>query len=343
MTRWVLHVELDEFIAAVEVLRHPELADKPVVVGGDGDPTKRGVVSTANYVARRFGVGSAMPLRTAYKRVPEAVFLPVDAPAYLEASRGVMDVLRSFPAVVQVLGWDEAFMGVTADDPEALAYEVQARVLEGTKLWCSIGVGDSRHRAKLASGFAKPRGVFVLTAANWDEVMGPQPVTALWGIGVKTGRKLEALGIRRVEQLAAADDAVMAAEFGPNTGPWIRQLGTGEDDAEVSDALHVARGHGRERTFQEDLTDPEEIRREVSRLAHALMEDVRAEGRPVIRVTVKVRFVPFFTRQHAVKLAEPTEDEAAIEEGAQRALAKFEVDRPVRLLGVRGEFAEPSN
>src|SRR5205823_3943796 len=116
--------------AAVEVLRHPGLADKPVIVGGDGDPTKRGVVSTANYVARRFGVGSAMPLRTAFKRVPEAVFLPVDAPAYLEASRGVMEVLRSFPAVVQVLGWDEAFMGVTADDPEALAHEVQARVLE---------------------------------------------------------------------------------------------------------------------------------------------------------------------------------------------------------------------
>jgi DNA polymerase-4 len=182
--------------------------------------------------------------------------------------------------------------------------------------------------------------VFVLTAANWDEVRGPQPVTALWGIGVKTGRKLEALGIRRVEQLAAADEAMMAAEFGPNTGPWIRQLGTGEDDAEVSDAPHVARGHGRERTFQEDLTDPEEIRREVSRLAHELMEDVRAEGRQVIRVTVKVRFVPFFTRQHALKLEEPTEDEEAIEEGAQRALAKFELDRPVRLLGVRGEFVD---
>ncbi len=335
---WVLHVDLDQFLAAVEILRRPELRGLPVVVGGDGDPTKRGVVSTANYVARRFGVGSAMPLRTAYKRIPEAVFLPADAPAYLEASSAVMDVLRSFPAVVQVLGWDEAFMGVTADDPEALAYEVQARVLERTKLWCSIGVGDSKHRAKLASGFAKPRGVFVLTAANWDEVMGPQPVTALWGIGPKTSRKLETLGIRRVEQLAAADEAMMAAEFGPNTGPWIRQLGTGEDDGEVSDTPHVARGHGRERTFQEDLTDPEQIRREVSRLARELMEDVQAEGRPVIRVTVKVRFVPFFTRQHALKLAEPTEDEAAIEAGAQRALVKFELDRPVRLLGVRAEF-----
>src|SRR2546425_11187137 len=115
--RWIFHVDLDEFIAAVEILRRPELEGKPVVVGGDGDPTKRGVVSTANYVARRFGVGSAMPLRTAFKRVPEAVFLPVDAPAYLEASRGVMEALRSFPAVGQVLGWAEAFMGVTANAP----------------------------------------------------------------------------------------------------------------------------------------------------------------------------------------------------------------------------------
>src|SRR6187397_2258333 len=136
--RWVLHVDLDEFIAAVEVLRRPELADKPVVVGGDGDPTKRGVVSTANYVARRFGVGSAMPLRTAYKRVPDAVFLPVDEAAYLEASGRVMGVLRSFEdVVVQVLGWDEAFVGVSSADAQGLARSVQERVLERTQLWCS--------------------------------------------------------------------------------------------------------------------------------------------------------------------------------------------------------------
>jgi DNA polymerase-4 len=336
----VLHVDLDEFIAAVEVLRRPELADKPVVVGGDGDPTKRGVVSTANYVARRFGVGSAMPLRTAYKRVPEAVFLPVDEAAYLEASGRVMDVLRSFDGVVvQVLGWDEAFMGVTAPDPEALAQSVQARVLERTQLWCSIGVGDTRLRAKLASGFAKPRGVFMLTRENWSFVMDAQPVDALWGIGTKTAQKLHLLGIRMVEQLASADEELLAEAFGPRTGPWLRELATGEGSAEVSDAPHVARGHGRERTFQQDLTDPEEIRREVSRLAHELMEDIRAEGRPVVRVVVKVRFAPFFTKQHGVKLAEPTRDEAAIETGAAEALERFQLDRAVRLLGVRGEFA----
>jgi DNA polymerase IV len=327
--RRILHVDLDEFIAAVEVLRHPELASRPVVVGGDGDPTKRGVVSTANYVGREYGIRSGMPLRTALKRCPEAVFLPVDSEAYLEASREVMTVLRSFEtAVVQVLGWDEAFMGVNTSEPERLAREVQARILERTRLWSSIGVGDSRLRAKLASGFAKPRGVFTLTQENWFGLMGGMPTQALWGIGTKTSRKLAMLGLRTVDQLASADDATMADAFGPRTGPWLRQLATGEDDGEISDEPYVARGHGHERTFQQDLTDSETIRRELSRLVHELMKDLRRDGRPVMRVTVKVRFAPFFTQQHAMKLAEPATDEAAIERGAHEGARSIRARPP---------------
>jgi DNA polymerase-4 len=343
VTSWVLHVDLDEFIAAVEVLRRPELAERPVVVGGDGDPTKRGVVSTANYVARRFGIHSAMPLRTAYKRCPEAVFLPVDAEAYLAASSEVMDTLRSFPAVVQTMGWDQAFMGLGSDDAGAFARDVQREVLERTRLWCSVGVGDTKIRAKLASGFAKPRGVFVLTAATWFEVMGPQPTDALWGVGAKTARKLADIGIRTVEQLASTDDERLAAVFGPNTGPWLRRLGTGEDGSLVTDEPHVARGHGRERTFQRDLSEPEVIRAEVARLATEVMSDVSREGRPVVRVVVKVRFAPFFTSSHGVGLGGPTSDAAAIATGAREALDRFDLDRPVRLLGVRVEFERTVN
>src|SRR5437867_12955628 len=162
-------MDLDQFIAAVEMLRRPEIRDKPVVVGGDGDPTKRGVVSTANYQARRFGIRSAMPLRSAFKRAPEAVFLPVDADAYLEASRGVMDTLRTFPAVVEVAGWDEAFMQVETDDPEGLAREVQKAALDRTELWCSSGVGDNKLRAKIATGLAKPAGGVPLPRADGAE------------------------------------------------------------------------------------------------------------------------------------------------------------------------------
>jgi DNA polymerase-4 len=335
----ILHVDLDEFIAAVEVLRRPELRGRPVVVGGDGDPTKRGVVSTANYEARRFGVGSAMPLRTAYKRCPEAVFLPVDAPAYEEASKRVMAALRSFPAVVEVAGWDEALMAISAEEPERYARQVQAAVLERTELWCSIGVGDSKIRAKLASGFAKPRGVYRLTRENWDEVMGSLPTDALWGIGSKTARKLVDLGIRTVSQLSAADEAWLSSAFGPKTGPWLRRLATGESGSEVSAEPWVRRGVGRERTFQQDLEDPQEIRRELIRLTRELMDDLERDGRPVRRLVVKVRFAPFITKQRSRKLEDPTLDAATIEAGALAALDRFELDRTVRLLGVRGEFA----
>jgi DNA polymerase-4 len=311
-----------------------------VIVGGDGDPTKRGVVSTASYEAREFGVRSGMPLRTAHKRCPDGVFLAVDAGHYLEASGRVIQVLRTFPGVVQVLGWDEAFMAVETDDPEGHAREVQRAVLEGSDLWCSIGVGDSRHRAKLASAFAKPRGVFRLTREEWPTVMGPRPVEALWGIGSKTAAKLGELGIQTVDQLAAAEDDMLATRFGPHTGPWIRSLGTGEDDGEVTAEPYVRRGQSHERTFQRDLTDRDEIRRETERIARELFADL-PEDRPVMRVTVKLRTSSFFTSTHGRKLPAPTRDGAEVVDAALEALGRFELDRPVRLLGVRAEFTDP--
>ena len=144
VTRWVLHVDLDQFIAAVEALRHPELRGRPVVVGGDGDPTKRGVVSTASYEAREHGVHSGLPLRTAARRLPDAVFLPVDRAAYEEVSETVMAVLRSTGAVVEVLGWDEAFLGVEVEDPEAFARSLAARVRLATELDCTVGIGENK-------------------------------------------------------------------------------------------------------------------------------------------------------------------------------------------------------
>jgi DNA polymerase IV len=340
VTRWILHVDMDEFIAAVEVLRHPELRGKPVIVGGDGDPTKRGVVSTASYEAREHGVRSAMPLRTALQRCPDGVFLAVDADHYLEASERVMETLHSFPAVVQTLGWDEAFMGVETDEPEPFARDVQRAVLDRTGLWCSIGIGDSRHRAKLASAFAKRRGVFRLTSAEWQDVMGSRPVNALWGIGRKTADKLNELGIRTVDELASADDAVLAARFGPNTGPWIRGLGTGEDDGTVSAEPYVRKGQSHERTFQRDLTDPDDIRDQAERITRELVSEL-PEGRDVVRITVKLRTSSFFTSTHGRKLAEPTTDVARITEAVLGALALFDLDRPVRLLGVRAELSDP--
>jgi nucleotidyltransferase/DNA polymerase involved in DNA repair len=338
---FVFHVDLDQFLAAVEVLRRPELRGRPIIVGGDGDPTKRGVVSTASYEARAFGVGSGMPLRTALKRCPDAVFLPVDAPTYLEASRRVMDTLRSFGFVVQEMGWDEAFIAVETDQPEALARDIQRRVHERTELWCSIGIGDNKLQAKIATDAGKPAGVFTLTSDRWSAWMGHRGTDALWGIGTKTARKLAAIGIGTVDELAAADLDELAAAFGPSTGPWLARLARGEDQSSVSDAPWIPKGVSRERTFQTDLATADEIERELDRLAFETTEDVRKDGRAAVRVVVKLRLVPFITKTRGAALPEPTSDPDAIAAGARAALARFpQIERPVRLLGVRAEFED---
>jgi nucleotidyltransferase/DNA polymerase involved in DNA repair len=334
----VLHVDLDQFIAAVEVLRHPELRGRPVVVGGDGDPTKRGVVSTASYEARAHGVHSGLPLRTAARRLPDAVFLPVDRAAYEEVSATVMDVLRASGAVVEVLGWDEACVGVDTHDPEAFARSLAASVRSATRLDCTVGIGENKLQAKIATGFGKPAGVFRLTPANWYEVLGGRPTDALWGIGAKTARKLAELGIHTVSELAAADPDALAAEFGPMTGPWLVLLARGRGDAEVDDAPYVARGHGKEETFQQDIADWSRVRAEVARIAGLLAADLASEPRPAVRVVVKVRYAPFITETHGVTLPSPSSDAPVIERAALDALERFAGRRPVRLLGVRAEF-----
>jgi len=342
MARWVLHVDMDQFLAAVEVLRRPELAGLPVVVGGRGDPTERAVVSTASYEARAFGIRSGMALRIAVKRCPDAVFLPVDFPVYEAASARVMEVLRAYDGtVVEVLGWDEAFVGVETDDPVAFARGLQAAVLDAARLHCSIGIGDTKVRAKIATDLGKPRGVFQLTRDNWFEVMGDRPTKALWGIGSRIAQRLEGLGIRTVRELATTPDEPLVTEFGPNTGPHIGRLGRGQGSASVDDTPWVARAHGRETTYQHDLTTADEMTAALRALAGQVVDDIRAEGRACSRVHLKVRFVPFFTFNRSRKLAEPTYDPAVITETARDLLLALDDDRPVRLLGVRAEMVPP--
>ncbi|MEU4672747.1 DNA polymerase IV [Amycolatopsis sp. NPDC023774] len=346
MSAWVLHVDLDQFIAAVEIARRPELRGRPVVVGGNGDPAERAVVATASYEAREFGVQSGMPLRLAAKRCPDAVFLATDAPAYQDVSDRVMARLRELPVVVEVLGWDEAFLGLDtetagADDPEAFAAEVRRAVEDETGLSCSVGIGDNKLRAKLATGFAKPAGIFRLTRENWWTVMAERPTDALWGIGRKTARKLAEAGFTTVLQLAGADADDLAARFGPRLGPWYRVLAGGIGDAEVTATPYVARSRSRETTFQQDLTDPARIAEEIDALAVRVAGDVVDEGRPAARVAVKVRFAPFHTHTHSMTLPEPTSDAAAIGRAAREVLGMFALGRPVRLLGVRAEFPHP--
>jgi len=249
-----------------------------------------------------------------------------------------MEVLRSSGAAVEVMGWDEAFVGVEVSDPEAFARSLASQVRAETQLDCTVGIGENKLQAKIATGFGKPAGVFRLTFSNWFSVLGARPVDALWGIGAKTTKKLAGLGIMTVSDLAAADPDALASEFGPMTGPWLVLLACGRGDSEVDSSPYVAKAHGREETFQRNIPDWPQVEAEVARIAGLLAADLVSEPRPAVRVVVKVRYAPFVTETHGVTLEVPSSDAGVLAAAAAEALGRFTGRRPVRLLGVRAQF-----
>jgi DNA polymerase-4 len=252
-----------------------------------------------------------------------------------------MLTLRSFPVVVEVWGWDEAFVGVGTSEPEAFARRLQAGVMAETGLSCAVGIGETKLQAKTATGFAKPGGVARLTRRTWMETMGERPVTAIWGIGSRTATRLADLDIHSVEELARADHHELARRFGPRIGPYLKVLGLGGDDAPVVDEPHVPRSRSREVTFEHDLTSRTEIDEHVARLGAQVTESVVAEGRRVTHVAVKLRTASFFTRTKISKLPQPTTDPAEVARTALVVLGRFELTRAVRLLGVRVMLEAP--
>jgi DNA polymerase IV len=344
--RWVLHVDLDQFLASVELRRHPELVGLPVIVGGNGDPTEaRKVVTCASYEAREFGVHAGMPLRIAARRCPDATFLPSDPAAYDAASDQVMGLLRDQGHPVEVWGWDEAFISAPAEgpneDPIEFAEQIRTIISTATGLSCSVGVSDNKQRAKVATGFAKPAGVYTLTDANWMTVMGDRPVDALLGVGPKTTKKLAALDITTVWQLAHTDAELLTSTFGPRTGLWLLLLANGGGDESVSTEPWVPRSRSHVVTFPQDLTDRGEMESAVTELARRALAEVVAASRIVTRIAVTVRTATFYTRTKIRKLDEPTTDADVIVAAALRVLDLFDLDRPVRLLGVRLELQMP--
>nr|WP_237421977.1 DNA polymerase IV [Gordonia sp. SID5947] len=351
----MLHVDLDQFQVSVERLRSPELVDVAVIVGGNGDPTEaRKVVTCASYEARDVGVRAGMPLRAAYRKLPGAVYLPLDVPAYDVASGEVMAVLRSFGHPVEVWGWDEAYVGVNpiphdggvdAAGPEVddarirqTAHEIRAAVLARNGLACSIGVSDNKQRAKMATGFAKKSAddkVFLLDSRNWLTVMGDKPCRDLWSVGPKTAAKLSARGVDTVNQLIATPREELIETFGPHQGNWLYVLCRGGGDSTITEEPWLARSHSKSRTFPVDLVDQEEMRRAAQALARDVLDQVLAQERVVFRVAVTLRTSTFFTRTKSRKLPAPTTVYDQIEPVVVALLDGFERDRPVRLLGVR--------
>jgi DNA polymerase-4 len=243
--------------------------------------------------------------------------------------------------VVEVWGWDEAFLGMRGEEPEALARSVQWRVQLETGLTCAVGIGETKLQAKTATGFAKPGGVARLTWGTWLPTMGDRPVTALWGIGERTARRLAEAGITTVTELAHTDHQDLARRFGPTIGPHLKVLALGGGGGPVVDEPYVPRSRSREETFRRDVTDRAELDGHLARLATEATESVVAEGRQVTHVAVKVRTPTFFTRTKISKLPAATTDPSEVVRVARLVLDRFELNRPVRLLGVRVVLAPP--
>jgi DNA polymerase IV len=340
--RRILHIDMDAFFAAVEQKRHPELIGKPVVIGGSGDPTQRGVVSTASYEARKFGVHSAMPLRTAYKLCPQAIFLPVDYREYSRVSAIIKGVLHEFSQVMEDVGIDEAFLDVsdTERSNKDVAAGIKKRIKEETGLSCSIGIAPNKLLAKIASDMEKPDGLTIISEKDIEGRIWPLAVRKLWGVGPKTETYLKRMGIETIGQLASRPLEELVEYFGKSYGGYLHEAARGIDENPL--VTHwEPKSSSRETTFQRDIDNWQVIAKNLAELSREVVQDLRKSGYKCRTVGVKVRYSDFKTVTRARTLPIPTDSLEEIRRTAFDCLGRVELNqKKVRLIGVRVEKLE---
>jgi DNA polymerase-4 len=368
--RYVAHLDMDAFYASVELLRRPALRGRPVVIGGrrqgttDGTiPTLRGyagrgVITTATYEARKYGLHSGMGLMKAAKLAPDALVLPADFDEYRRYSRMFKDAVRAIAPEVEDRGIDEIYIELTglvaagaadgAPDPwvraRVAATDIQRAVREATGLTCSIGVTPNKLLSKIASELDKPGGLTVVTAADVPARVWPLPARKVNGIGPKAAARLETLGIRTIGELAAADPALLVAHFGRSYGAWMHEAAHGRDDRPVV-TRSEPKSISRETTFEDDLhavRDRERLSRIFTGLCLKVADDLRRKGYEGRTIGLKLRYDNFRTVTRDCTLAEPTADAAAIRRAAGECLKRVPLERRICLLGVRVGSLVPS-
>jgi DNA polymerase-4 len=331
----ILHVDMDAFYASVEVRERPELAGRPVAVGGRAD--KRGVIAAASYAAREYGVRSAMPTAQALRLCPELVLLPADFDRYTQVSQEIMGIFQRYTPLVEPLSLDEAFLDVEGcerlfGDAPTIGRKIKADILRETALVASIGVAPSKFLAKLASELSKPDGFRIIQPEEVRAVLDPLPVSRIFGVGERTAKRLEALGVTTVSQLASRPrDEVMRA-FGAS-GAWIHDLAHGIDPRRVN-PRREERSHGLERTFERDISDREELRLLLYEFSEEVSHELRHRGLRGRTITLKARYWNFKTVTRSKSLDLPVNLGKRIYAVARELLDKLP-EGPLRLLGVQ--------
>jgi DNA polymerase IV len=344
----VLHVDMDAFYASVEIRDRPELAGLPVIVGGTGG---RGVVLSASYPARAFGVSSAMPVGRARRLCPRAVFVPPRHQVYAAASKEVMAIFGAVTPLVEPLALDEAFLDVAGAlrrlgpqyPPARIAAHIRAQVAQQQGLTCSVGVAPSKFVAKIASARCKPDGLLVVPQAGVLDFLHPLPVAALWGVGERAGEVLARLGLRTVGDIAHTPLDTLQRELGVAHGTHLAALAWGRDEREVTPRV-PEKSIGAEETFDTDIGDPARIRRELLRLSGRTAHGLRAGGYVARTVSVKLRLASFKTMTRSRTLPHPTDVAREIYTTACSLYEASGLDRgtPLRLVGVRASGLVPA-
>ena len=335
----VLHVDMDAFYAGVSLLSRPELRGRPVIVGGGGT---RGVVLSATYEARAFGVHSAMPMMRARRLCPQAVVVAADHAAYARVSAGIMEVFRSITPLVEPISLDEAFLDVRGaarrlGGPIQIGEWIRATVQDEQGVTCSVGVASTKFVAKLASARCKPDGLLVVPAQEVVAFLHPLPVGALWGVGGKTEDVLRQLGLHTVGDLAHTPLTTLVRALGPATGAHLAALAWGRDERPVV-PHEPDRSLGAEHTFATDIDDPAVVARELLRLSERTAARLRATGQVGRTVSIKVRFADFTTITRARTLPEATDVGRLVYDTAMGMYDALGLERArIRLVGVRVE------
>ncbi|MFP5336241.1 MAG: DNA polymerase IV [Actinomycetes bacterium] len=335
----VLHVDMDAFYASVSLIDRPDLHGRPVIVGGGGN---RGVVLSATYEARRYGVHSAMPMSRARRLCPAGVVVEPDHRRYAEVSRNVMEIFRSVTPVVEPLSMDEAFLDVSGalrrlGTPTAVAQHLRDRVADEQLVTCSVGVAATKFVAKLASGRCKPDGLLVVPADETIAFLHPLPVGALWGVGERTEEQLTRLGLRTVGDIAHTPEPTLRRVLGDAAGAHLHALAWGRDPRVVVPESGE-KSIGNEETFARDVDDPEVVLREVLRLSERVAARLRAAGLAGRTVVLKVRFADFTTITRSRTLREATDLGRDVYGTARELWTALRLDRArIRLVGVRVE------
>lgn len=338
--RIIFHVDMDYFFAAVEEREHPEIRGKPVVVGADPkDGTGRGVVSTSNYEARKYGVTSGMPITKAWRLCPEAVFLPVNFHLYQKTSAQIMTILQQYTDIFERWGLDEAFLDVTTrvknfKTAENIAQKIKKEVNDKQQLTCSVGVGPNKLVAKIGSDFNKPDGLTVVRAEDAKAFLAPLGVRKLLWVGKKTEKRLNMMGIRTVGDLADYDASVLVEKFG-STGTQLYLMAHGIDNSKVQEHWEQ-KSMSREQTFEEDTSSSALILDTIDALSEDLHQELIASNFTFKTATVKIRYENFETHTHSKTLPLFTDRLKDIQKSAKDLIQDYLCpDRKIRLIGIK--------